>query len=154
MPARNAATNSRRCRRSATAPLRKCPACGALRLKRLVSAPQFRLKGTGWYETDFKKDNKKRLVESGDGKCRRGRRRGDKPEKAPDGKADKPDKGDKGEKADKGDKPAKAGDTTGRQQGQEARAMAPASPVSDYETAAALPRGGTPRLGPDRRSRS
>ena len=48
--------------------LRKCPKCGALRLKRLVSAPQFRLKGTGWYETDFKKDNKKRLAESGDGK--------------------------------------------------------------------------------------
>jgi putative FmdB family regulatory protein len=48
-------------------PLRKCPACGALRLKRLVSAPQFRLKGTGWYETDFKNGNKKRLADSGDG---------------------------------------------------------------------------------------
>lgn len=48
--------------------LRKCPACGALRLRRLVSAPQFRLKGTGWYETDFKKDNKKRLADTGDGK--------------------------------------------------------------------------------------
>lgn len=41
-------------------PLRKCPECGALRLKRLVSAPQFRLKGTGWYETDFKGDGEKR----------------------------------------------------------------------------------------------
>ena len=48
-------------------PLRKCPECGELRLKRLVSAPQFRLKGTGWYETDFKKDNKKRLADGGDG---------------------------------------------------------------------------------------
>jgi putative FmdB family regulatory protein len=46
--------------------LRKCPACGALRLKRLVSAPQFRLKGTGWYETDFKKDGKKRVLDGGD----------------------------------------------------------------------------------------
>lgn len=48
-------------------PLRKCPACGALRLKRLVSAPQFRLKGTGWYETDFKGDGEKRkwLVDGG-----------------------------------------------------------------------------------------
>jgi putative FmdB family regulatory protein len=47
------------------APLRKCPDCGKSRLKRLVSASQFRLKGSGWYETDFKnKDETKRnLVE-------------------------------------------------------------------------------------------
>lgn len=45
--------------------LRKCPECGALKLKRLVSAPQFRLKGTGWYETDFKKDGKKRVLDGG-----------------------------------------------------------------------------------------
>jgi putative FmdB family regulatory protein len=38
------------------APLRKCPACGKSRLKRLISAPVFRLKGSGWYETDFKSD--------------------------------------------------------------------------------------------------
>jgi putative FmdB family regulatory protein len=37
-------------------PLRKCPACGRATLKRLVSAPVFRLKGGGWYETDFKND--------------------------------------------------------------------------------------------------
>ena len=37
-------------------PLRKCPACGRARLRRLVSAPVFRLKGGGWYETDFKND--------------------------------------------------------------------------------------------------
>lgn len=37
-------------------PLRKCPACGRASLKRLVSAPVFRLKGGGWYETDFKND--------------------------------------------------------------------------------------------------
>ncbi len=50
-------------------PLRKCPECGAMRLKRLVSAPQFRLKGTGWYETDFKKDGdkKRNLAEGGEG---------------------------------------------------------------------------------------
>jgi putative FmdB family regulatory protein len=36
--------------------LRKCPACGRASLKRLVSAPVFRLKGGGWYETDFKHD--------------------------------------------------------------------------------------------------
>ena len=49
----------------ADAPLRKCPECGKSRLRRLVSAPQFRLKGSGWYETDFKGDSEKKrnLVE-------------------------------------------------------------------------------------------
>jgi putative FmdB family regulatory protein len=43
------------------APLRKCPDCGKSQLRRLVSASRFRLKGSGWYETDFKnKDEKKR----------------------------------------------------------------------------------------------
>ncbi len=37
-------------------PLRKCPACGKAGFKRLISAPVFRLKGSGWYETDFKSD--------------------------------------------------------------------------------------------------
>jgi putative FmdB family regulatory protein len=38
------------------APLKKCPECGRSQLVRLVSAPVFRLKGGGWYETDFKSD--------------------------------------------------------------------------------------------------
>jgi putative FmdB family regulatory protein len=37
-------------------PLRKCPSCGKAGFKRLMSAPVFRLKGSGWYETDFKSD--------------------------------------------------------------------------------------------------
>jgi putative FmdB family regulatory protein len=46
-------------------PLRKCPECGKLTLRRLISAPVFRLKGGGWYETDFKGGDKKRnLVEA------------------------------------------------------------------------------------------
>jgi len=46
------------------APLKRCPACGKSKLKRLVSAPVFRLKGGGWYETDFKtdKDAKRNLA--------------------------------------------------------------------------------------------
>lgn len=44
-----------------------CPACGKPALKRLVSAAAFRLKGGGWYETDFKKDNKRNLADSGSG---------------------------------------------------------------------------------------
>ena len=38
------------------APLTTCPHCGKSKLKRLISAPVFRLKGGGWYETDFKSD--------------------------------------------------------------------------------------------------
>ena len=45
-------------------PLTKCPSCGKKGLKKLMSAPVFRLKGSGWYETDFKgdKDNKRNLA--------------------------------------------------------------------------------------------
>ena len=45
----------------ADAPLVDCPDCGEPALKRLLSAPRFRLKGQGWYETDFKKDNQRNL---------------------------------------------------------------------------------------------
>ena len=53
------------------APLKKCPHCGKPQLTRLMSAPVFRLKGGGWYETDFKgdKENQRNLA--------------DKPEEAP-----------------------------------------------------------------------
>jgi putative FmdB family regulatory protein len=46
------------------APLTKCPSCGKRTLRKLVSAPVFRLKGSGWYETDFKsaQENKRNLV--------------------------------------------------------------------------------------------
>jgi putative FmdB family regulatory protein len=42
-----------------------CPHCGADAVKRQLTAPAFRLAGSGWYETDFKKDGdkKKNLVE-------------------------------------------------------------------------------------------
>ena len=45
-------------------PLLECPECGEPALKRLLSAPRFRLKGEGWYETDFKKDNQKNVHKS------------------------------------------------------------------------------------------
>ena len=46
------------------APLTDCPECGEAALRRLISAPRFRLKGDGWYETDFKKDNQRNLAKS------------------------------------------------------------------------------------------
>lgn len=50
----------------ADAPLLECPACGKPALKKKVSAAAFRLKGSGWYETDFKTGNKKNLASGGE----------------------------------------------------------------------------------------
>ncbi|MEX2148941.1 MAG: zinc ribbon domain-containing protein [Steroidobacteraceae bacterium] len=47
-------------------PLRKCPSCGKSTLRKLVSAPVFRLKGGGWYETDFKADKEGQRNIAGD----------------------------------------------------------------------------------------
>lgn len=44
-------------------PLTLCPACGENKLSKLISAAGFRLKGDGWYETDFKSGSKKNLAE-------------------------------------------------------------------------------------------
>ena len=40
-------------------PLRKCPACGRLKLRRKISRSAFHLKGEGWYVTDYGKNGKK-----------------------------------------------------------------------------------------------
>ena len=42
--------------------LTDCPDCGNVSLRKLLSAPNFRLKGAGWYETDFKDKNKRNLA--------------------------------------------------------------------------------------------
>lgn len=46
------------------APLRDCPECDQESLKKKISAPGFRLSGSGWYETDFKSDKQKNLSKS------------------------------------------------------------------------------------------
>ena len=52
----------------------RCPACEKETLRRQLTAPQFRLSGGGWYETDFKKDGdkKRNLADSGDAKSSSG----------------------------------------------------------------------------------
>jgi putative FmdB family regulatory protein len=70
------------------APLIECPACGKPALQKLISASGFRLKGSGWYETDFKAGNRKNVVEPD---SRKGAKSGAK-------EGDKGDKGDKGAK--------------------------------------------------------
>ena len=46
-------------------PLKKCPECNKNSLNKLISSPSFRLKGAGWYETDFKTGKKKNVVSNG-----------------------------------------------------------------------------------------
>ena len=73
-------------------PLVDCPACGQPSLKRQLSAPRFRLKGQGWYETDFKKDNQRNLADG----------------KSSDAKSDSKTSDSKPAKDDKPSKPAKS----------------------------------------------
>lgn len=74
------------------APLKKCPECGRNQLTKLVSAPVFRLKGGGWYETDFKtdKDRKRNLVgsERDEAKAEKAETKAEKAEAKADAKAD------------------------------------------------------------------
>ncbi|MBT8443072.1 MAG: zinc ribbon domain-containing protein [Gammaproteobacteria bacterium] len=62
-------------------PLTYCPECGEPKLKKLLSAPNFRLKGGGWYETDFKKDKQRNLHGE---KTTADAKKADKPAKASD----------------------------------------------------------------------
>ena len=55
-----------------------CPQCGAPQVKRRLTAPQFRLAGGGWYETDFKKDGDRKRNLAGEGAA---------PKEAPGGEA-------------------------------------------------------------------
>ena len=43
-------------------PERVCPQCGEEALIKQISAAGFRLKGKGWYETDFKSEGKRNLA--------------------------------------------------------------------------------------------
>ena len=79
-------------------PLVHCPHCGEPQLKRQLSAPSFRLKGGGWYETDFKSDKRRNIAESDS--AAGGKDAGGKDKAAPEAKpaaakADAPAKPDK-----------------------------------------------------------
>src|ERR1700755_1131866 len=77
------------------APLKKCPHCGKSALKRLISAPVFRLKGSGGYAPDFKPDQDRRRNRGG-------------AEEAPPAKDDDANPAKTDAKAETKDKPAAA----------------------------------------------
>ncbi len=58
-------------------PLRKCAACGKSTMKKKVSAAAFRLKGGGWYETDFKSGSKKNVAGDAKTEKKAGEKTGD-----------------------------------------------------------------------------
>jgi len=60
------------------APLTDCPACETKSLKKKISAPGFRLSGSGWYETDFKSEKQKNLSK-GDSVDKDSKAKSDKP---------------------------------------------------------------------------
>jgi putative FmdB family regulatory protein len=70
-------------------PLVDCPECGEPKLKRQLSAPRFRLKGSGWYETDFKKDNQRNLHGEKEATKKDTSKKDDKPAAESSPKADK-----------------------------------------------------------------
>ena len=89
-------------------PLRDCPECGEEALKKLLSAPVFRLKGSGWYETDFKTNDKRNVSDGSDG-----------PEAAggkaePDAKADKAGPAGPAGKKDKNGSESKASESSSK----------------------------------------
>ena len=84
------------------APLVDCPSCHESSLQKLVSAASFRLKGAGWYETDFKSGDKKHLAET-------------ESEKSDSSDASEPAKSDSGKNGDSADTAAKADADAGKQ---------------------------------------
>ena len=76
--------------------LTDCPDCGEPQLRKLVSAPSFRLKGAGWYETDFKGDKDRRRNLHGDhGEGKADAKPGDKSEAKPAAESAKASSADK-----------------------------------------------------------
>lgn len=102
-------------------PLRECPECGKHSLTRLMSAPLFRLAGSGWYETDFKsdKETKRNLLEKGDAEPAKAETKADaKPVAQPVADATKP--------ASAASKPANAASKSAAKSAARTKAKAPA----------------------------
>lgn len=81
-------------------PLSECPACHETALKKLISAASFRLKGGGWYETDFKKEGRKQLAESDSGTDSNSKAAGSSESTSPDSAKKSSDSGDSSPKTE------------------------------------------------------
>ena len=88
--------------------LTDCPACGQAELRKLISAPVFRLKGKGWYETDFKSDKENKRNLAGDKEPKKSSGDGDKADAAKSGDGKKAES-----KKSSGDSKAASGKSSG-----------------------------------------
>jgi putative FmdB family regulatory protein len=121
--------------------LKKCPHCGKSQLTRLMSAPVFRLKGGGWYETDFKGDKDKQ------------RNLADRPDDAPKDAKDtdtkaKDEKGKEGKDAKSGETKADAPATKESPKATEKAADKPADKASGSAAEKPASRKGGARSAP------
>ncbi len=126
------------------APLKKCPHCAKAQLTRLMSAPVFRLKGGGWYETDFKsdQDNKRNLADRPDAEASKEDKKGSTETASKD--AAVPDAAKAADKA--ADKPAEKAAPA-------VSAKDPAAGTAAKRGAASLPKRAHPRAKPKRPAR-
>jgi putative FmdB family regulatory protein len=105
--------------------LKKCPSCGKPQLQKLMSAPVFRLKGGGWYETDFKsdQDGKRNLADRPEADAPKEEKKDAAAAAPKEGAADTP-------KADKStDKPAQTAAAEGKKKSEAGAAAAGSAPV-------------------------
>ncbi len=94
-----------------------CPECDQPQLKRQLSAPRFRLKGQGWYETDFKKDNQRNLAGE-----KEAAKTDSKSDKKSDSKSDKKTHGKSDNKSDKQSSTKSTTSSTSKSSGDKASA--------------------------------
>lgn len=122
--------------------LTDCPDCGKAELRRLISAAGFRLKGAGWYETDFKQSNQRNLADSPGDKGDRSARTDSSDNAANSApKSDSKSDSKTDSKADsKSD--SKSNSKTGSQTGAKSEAKSDSKPASKPDSGASKSKGG------------
>ena len=118
--------------------LTDCPSCGKSAFGRMLTAPNFQLKGTGWYVTDFRDGNKgKKGTESGDGAAGDGKAAGEA------GTSEGASSGTEGSS-----KPADAGSPAGAAAGAQGASGSGAASGAGSGAGAAPPSGAASKAGP------
>ncbi len=107
-----------------------CEACDASAVRRKLSRIAFRLKGSGWYETDFKTGDDRRHLASGDSEA---------PAGAADGASAEAAEGAKGAKDAKGADAANAKEAKGAKGAEAAKGANGAAKTSDGAKTAESP---------------
>ena len=93
-------------------PKRKCPSCGKPRLKKLISAAAFHLKGDGWYVTDFRDKGKSKDKDKDKGKSDSAESAGDSKSGAKSSESKSADSGSTGSKGSESKSAGSSGDSS------------------------------------------